>query len=169
MDCNWTSFKITSLLFTIICRKCAAKVWIWNSKPNWSYSLETKKSNMANRQPFWKWHIWKSIGSFSYSLVMCYWSLDLIFKAKHKLESGNQKIQDGHQAAILKVTSLKINRLLPMATNNMHVKFQIKFQSKLELSSGNHVVYRRTDGRTDGRTRWIQYTPPPLQLRWAGV
>ena len=38
---------------------------------------------------------------------------------------------------------------------------KLKFQSKLDLCSGNHVVYRQTDGRTDGRTRWIQYTPPP--------
>ena len=40
---------------------------------------------------------------------------------------------------------------------------KLKFQSKLDLCSGNHVVYRQTDGqtdgRTDGRTRWIQYTP----------
>ena len=50
----------------------------------------------------------------------------LIFKAKVKLESGNQKIQYGRQAAILKVTSLKINRLLPMATINMHMKFEIE-------------------------------------------
>ena len=42
-----------------------------------------------------------------------------------KIESGNKKIQYGHQAAILKVTSLKINRLLPMATINMHMKFEI--------------------------------------------
>ena len=38
---------------------------------------------------------------------------------------------------------------------------KLKFQSKLDLCSGNHVVYRQTDRRTDGRTRWIQYTPPP--------
>ena len=45
---------------------------------------------------------------------------------------------------------------------------KFKFQSKLDLCSGNHVVYRQTDGRTDGqtdrRTRWIQYTPPPTSL-----
>ena len=45
---------------------------------------------------------------------------------------------------------------------------KLKFQSKLDLCSGNHVVYRqtdrRTDGRTDGRTRWIQYTPPLTSL-----
>ena len=36
---------------------------------------------------------------------------------------------------------------------------KLKFQSKLDLYSGNHVVYRQTDGQTDRRTRWIQYTP----------
>ena len=35
------------------------------------------------------------------------------------------------------------------------------FESKLDLCSGNNVVYRQTDGQTDGRTRWIQYNPPP--------
>ena len=35
---------------------------------------------------------------------------------------------------------------------------KLKFQSKLDLCSGNHVVYRQTDGQTDRRTRWIQYT-----------
>ena len=37
---------------------------------------------------------------------------------------------------------------------------KLKLQSKLDLCSGNHVVYRQTDGRT----RWIQYTPPPTSL-----
>ena len=45
---------------------------------------------------------------------------------------------------------------------------KLKFQSKLDLCSGNHVVYRQTDGwtdrRTDRRTRWIQYTPPPTSM-----
>ena len=49
-----------------------------------------------------------------------------MFKAKLKLESGNQEIQYGCQAAILKVTLLKINRLLPMTTINMHMKFEIE-------------------------------------------
>ena len=29
---------------------------------------------------------------------------------------------------------------------------KLKFQSKLDLCSGNHVIYRKTDGQTDGRT-----------------
>ena len=41
---------------------------------------------------------------------------------------------------------------------------KLKFQSKLDLCSGNPVIYRGMDGRTDGRTRWIQYTPPPTSL-----
>ena len=52
--------------------------------------------------------------------------------------------------------------LWPPSTCIRNLKF--KFQSKLDLCSGNHVVYRQTDGRTDRRTRWIQYTPPPTSL-----
>ena len=46
---------------------------------------------------------------------------------------------------------------------------KLKFQSKLDLCSGNHVVYRQTDRRTDGRTDGQgESSIPPLQLRWAG-
>ena len=107
-------------------------------------------ANMAARRPFCKWHYWKSTGFFPYTQVMSRWSLNLIFKAKIKLESGNRKIQHGCQVAILKVTSLKINRLLPTDTNTRIWNFKLKFQSKFELRSGNHVVYRR-------------------QLHWVGV
>ena len=78
-----------------------------------------------------------------------------------KLQSGNQKIQYGRQTAILKVTPLKINRRLPMATINLHMKFEIEIPKQTWL-----MVWKPcrtdgwTDGRTDGRTRWIQYTPP---------
>ena len=95
------------------------------------------------------------------------WSLDLIFTAKLKLESGNQKIQDGRQAAILKVTSMKIYRPLPMATNNMHIKFEIEIpkQTWVMLQKSCRLqTDGRTDRQTDRRTRWIQYntpTPPP--------
>ena len=98
-------------------------------------SLETKKSNMDARRPFWKWRHWKSTGSYPYIEVLCHLSSELIFKAKLKLESGNQKIQYGHQAAILKVTSLKINRLLPVTTINMHMKFEIEIPKQTWLTS----------------------------------
>ena len=38
---------------------------------------------------------------------------------------------------------------------------KLKFQSKLDLCSGNHVVYRQTDGRTDGRTDKVNPVYPP--------
>ena len=63
---------------------------------------------------------------------MCSRSLNLKFKAKLKLESGNQKIQYGHQAAILKVTYLKINRLLSIHTSNVLLKFERDIQSQTE-------------------------------------
>ena len=90
-----------------------------------------------------------NIGLFPCTKVMFQWHLDLTFKVKLKLESAwKAKIQNG-QAAILKVISLKINTLMSMATNNMYVK--LKFQSKLNLCSVNHVVYRRTDRQKDGQ------------------
>ena len=122
-------------------------------KPCHLQSPETKKCNMATRRPFWKRRCWKSIGSYPYTWVLCPWSLMLIFKPKVKLESGNQKNQYGRQEAILKLTSLKINRLLPMATINMHMKFEI------EITKQTWLMLRKpcrlqTDGRTDRRTDW---------------
>ena len=56
------------------------------------------------------------------SYIYIYWT-EFIFKTKLKLESGNQKIQYGCQAAILKLTSLKINRLLPIYIRTVPLKF----------------------------------------------
>ena len=79
------------------------------------------------------------------------------------LESGNQKIQYGRQAAILEVTSLKINRLLPIATINMHMKFEIEIPKQTWLML-RKPCRLQTDGQTDG-----QGESSILQLRWAGV
>ena len=38
---------------------------------------------------------------------------------------------------------------------------KLKFQSKLDLCSGNHVVYRQTDGQTDRRTDKVNPVYPP--------
>ena len=96
-------------------------------------SPETKKFNMAARRPFWKWRRWKSIGSYPYIQVLCHLSLELIFKAKLKLESGNQKIQNGCLAAILKLTLLKINRLLHIYISIVLLKFGVDIQSQTEV------------------------------------
>ena len=95
--------------------------------------LETKKSNMATRQPFWKWRRWKYFGSYPYIYVLCPLSLELIFKAKLKLESGNQKIQYGCLVAILKLTLLKINRLLHIYITIVPLKFGVDIQSQTKV------------------------------------
>ena len=141
------------------------QTWLTLLKPCHLQSPETEKNNMAARRPFWKWRCWKSIGSYPYTWVLCRWSLKLIFKAKIKLESGNQKIQYGRQAAILNVTSLKINRLLPMATIKMHMKFEIEIpkQTWLMLRKPCRLqTDRRTDRRTDGQGE--SSIPPPTSL-----
>ena len=74
------------------------------------------------------------------------------------------------ESEIPKQTWLMLRKPWPPSTCIWNLK--VKFQSRLDLCSGNHVVYRQTDGgtdgrrdgRTDGRTRWIQYTPPPTLL-----
>ena len=85
-----------------------------------------------------------------------------------KLESGNQKIQYGRQAAILKVTSLKINRLLPLATINMHMKFEIEIPKQTWLMLRKPCRLQTdggTEGRTDRRTDKVNPVyPPPTSL-----
>ena len=96
---------------------------------------------MATRQPFSKLHWWKSTGFYPFLQVMCSWSLDLIFKAKLKLESKNRKIQYCHQSAILKMTLLKINRLLSLHTSNMWLKFRLDIQSHTKESRNKKIQY----------------------------
>ena len=135
---------------------------IWSLKLKFQSKLDLHPGNLVTyRVQKSKNLIWPGI--------LCRWSLKLIFKAKVKLESGNQKIQYGHQAAILKVTSLKINRLLPMATINMHMKFEIEIPKQTWLML-RKPCRLQTDGQTDRRTDGQgESSIPPLQLRWAGV
>ena len=94
----------------------------------------TESRNWTNQYgcqaAIWKWCCWKSIGSNPYTQVLCSWSFKLILKAKLKLESGNQKIQYGRQAAIFKLTSLKINRLLPIYISIVPLKSGVDIQSQ---------------------------------------
>ena len=55
-----------------------------------------------------------------------------MFKAKVKLVR-KQKIQYGRQAAILKVMSLKINRLLPIYISIVQLKFAVDIQSQTKV------------------------------------
>ena len=156
VDCNWTLFKITRQPFwkwqlkTIrqIVRFCLQpqRTCTWNLKlklqsklelrcqNHATYRVQKQKSNVATRQPFSKWVHWKSIGFYPYTQVLGHWSFEFIFKAKLKLESGNQKIQYGRQAAILKLTSLKINRLLPIYISIVPLKFGVDIHSQTKVS-----------------------------------
>ena len=60
---------------------------------------------------------------------MCCISLDLKFQTNLKLESGNQKILYGPQAAILEVTYVKINRLRSIHTNDVLLKLGLDIQN----------------------------------------
>ena len=75
---------------------------------------------------------------------MCCWSLDLIFKAKLKLESRNQKIQYGHQVAILKMMSLNFNRLLLIYTSIGPLKFRahIQIQTKVRVQKPKNPIWQ---------------------------
>ena len=89
--------------------------------------------------------------------------MELIIQAKLKLESRNHKIQYGHQVTILKVLSLKFNRLLPMATININKKFEIESpkQTWLTLQKPCHL---QMDGWMDEQTSWVQYTDTAISL-----
>ena len=127
---------------------------------------------MATRRPFWKWPRWKSIGFCLWPPSTCIWSLKLKFQSKPDLYPGNlvtyrvQKPKNliWRQVAILKLTSLKINRLLPMVTINMHMKFEIEIRKQTWLML-RKPCRLQTDRRTDGQG---ESSIPPLQLRWAG-
>ena len=94
--------------------------------------------------------------------VLCYW-VDILSQTKVRVQKP-KKIQYGHQAAILKVTSLKMYRLLSMATINMHIEFGIEIPQQTWRLLQKPCRLRtdgRTDRQTDRRIRWFQYTPNP--------
>ena len=120
------------------------QTWVTLPKPCRLQSPETRqKSNMATRQPFRKWGNWKSIGSSSYTQLLSHWSFEFLFKAKLKLESGNRKIQYGCHAAILKLTPLKINRLLPIYISTVPLKFgvDIQIQTKVRVRKPKNPIW----------------------------
>ena len=65
--------------------------------------------------------------------------------------------------AILKVTSLKINKLLSMATNNIYMKFEIEIPKQTQFMLWKPCRLQ-TDGRTDGQGEFTIPPPPPTSL-----
>ena len=89
------------------------------------------------QNPIWPMggHCWKSIGFCPQPQTTCIWNLKL--QSKLQLCSGNHatyrvykwKIQYGHQVAILKMTLLKMDKLLPIYISIVLLKFRIDIQS----------------------------------------
>ena len=133
--------------------------FMFKAKLKWRVRKQ-KKSNAAVRRPFSNWRRWKTIAYYPYTHVLCNWSWELKLKAKLTLESGKQNVQYSHQAAILKVKSLKINTLLPVVTINMHMKFEIENEiPKQTWFTFWKPCCLQADRRTDGQGE--SSTPPP--------
>ena len=113
------------------------KLTLW-----WSFLHANRAHHKKPHSPastLWKWHHWKSISFCLWPQTTCTWNLRLKFQSKlalhsrnHTAKSRNQKIQDGHQAAILKTTSLEINKLLPKYTSKV-LTFQADIQSQIKV------------------------------------
>ena len=139
---------------------------------NWSLNLIFKaklnlESNMATRQPFWKLHHWKSIGfdpwpqtkymQFEIEIPKQTWVMHR--KPCHLLIPDTEKSNMATGQPFWKWHWWKWIGFCPLPQRMCIWNLKLKFPNKLELRSGNHVVYRQTDGRTDRQTRLIQYTP----------
>ena len=100
-----------------------------------------KKNKMAARRPFWLWCRWKSIGSCLWPPSIYKWNLKLKLQSILDLHAGNYaayrvqkpKKQYGRQAAILEMTSLKINRLLLIYISIVPLKFGVDIQSQIKV------------------------------------
>ena len=123
--------------------------WLTLWKPCHLQSPETKKSNMAPQAAILKMLLLKinRLLPIYIRIVLLKFEVDIQSQSKDRvLKPKNPIWQPGFC-------------LWPPSTCIWNLK--LKFQSKLELCSGNHVIYRQTDGRTDGRTDKVNpvYTP----------
>ena len=96
---------------------------------------------MPTRRPFWKWPRWKSIGFCLWPPSTCIWSLKLKFQSKLDLHPGNlvtYRVQKPKNliwppGGILKLTLLKINRLLHIYISIVPLKFEVDIQSQSKI------------------------------------
>ena len=95
---------------------------------------------MAIRQPFWKWHRWKSTSFYPYIQVLCYWSLDLIFKAKLKLESRKEKSNIATTWPVWEWHCWKSSGFFPRTQVMCYWSLDFIFKAKLKLQSGNKKI-----------------------------
>ena len=113
------------------------QTWVTLLKP---CHPETEKSNTTTRQPFRKWGHWKSIGSHPYTLVFCYWSLELICKAKLKLVRKPKKSNMAARQPFWKWRCWKSIDSYPYIQVLCHKSLELIFKAKLKLQSGNQKI-----------------------------
>ena len=147
-------------------------MWSWHSKPNYFVWVrkQKQKSNTAKR-PFWKRCRWKSYGFYpyrdmAYTHVYVYcatgaWSY--YSKPNLSQESGNHKSYMAIIRPFWKGRCWKSTDLCLWPQSICTWILELKVQSKLGWRSGNHVAYRRTEGRTDNMNPVYL---PPTSLGW---
>ena len=95
---------------------------------------------MSAKRPFWKRRRWKSIGFCLWPQLICIWNWNSKANLTYTAETmpptesiNRKKIQYGRQTAILKMTSLKINRPLPIYISIVPLKFGVDIQSQTKV------------------------------------
>ena len=104
---------------------------------------------MAVRRPFWTWDIWNCIGFGPWLQTACIWNKQHAYEIRNwnikanssdalvtipPTESRYRKIQYGHQAAISKVTLVKIKSLFfSLHTSDLPVKLSLDIQSQTKV------------------------------------
>ena len=109
--------------------------------------LRIEISDMAARRPIWKWCHWKPVGFYPYTQVLCYWSLDLIFNAKLKLESGNKNNAIWPPGGHLK-SDIAENQQASAYGHNQIAHEIWSLNPKANLTYASETT-SSTDGRTD--------------------
>ena len=88
--------------------------------------------------PFWKWHCWQSKGFFPYTQVMCYWSVNLIFKAKLKLRAWRWKASNvAARQPFWRLNLWKSIGFFSYTQVMCYWSLNLIFKAKLKLESGN--------------------------------
>ena len=128
------------------------EIWNWNSKTNSSYTPETmppnpetRRSNMSARSSFWKWHQIYRLLPIHTGNVLLYFGSDIQSQTKVRVLKP-KKIQSW------KWHCWKSTGFCLWLQSTCTWNLKLKFQSKLDLRSGNHVTHRQMQVTTIPKT-----------------
>ena len=145
--------------------------WNWNSKVNFSYTLETKlelhsrnkKNQIYPPDCYWETDITENQPSSTHirnnhNSEVSSWYSD----PNLELQSGNRKSKVAPRRPFWKPRHWKSICFCPWPQTTCTKNFKLKFQSKLELRCGNHSIYRQTERQTQtSRRTESSITPHP--------